>query len=285
MPIRVHAIILALNEESFIEETIRPIYDHLSGISVITQYDRDYYGNKLKPDSTALKVLNYPDPEGKIHFVCRRFVDETAARNMEMLSVLSNPIKGKQGHGVEMETIQKFHAKPDYFLIVDADEIYDINTFGNIIKYLAECKPNGLRVSGYNYVRSWNERIPLNIMDHKNFGFVKAGILFEMRRQVTWNESRIAKLLSLLKLPNFSAKIFGFKDCPREIGLFHHGAYIGGDGRLAAKKKKHSHPEVVNSDLQEERKKLFTEKIKTLSLPENIRNGIWPIGFLENKIE
>jgi len=42
--LRIHAIIIALNEEDFIEETIKPIYKYCSGISVVTQYDRDYYG-------------------------------------------------------------------------------------------------------------------------------------------------------------------------------------------------------------------------------------------------
>ena len=43
------------------------IYPYCAGISVITQYDRDWYGKFVTPDRTVALVLNYPDPEGKIN--------------------------------------------------------------------------------------------------------------------------------------------------------------------------------------------------------------------------
>ncbi len=132
----IHAIIIALNEEDFITETIKPIYDHCTGISVITQYDRDYYGKPVTPDTTVQKVLSYPDPGGKIQLVVRRYNDETASRNHEMMCVMCDASKRVLTHGTPIEQIRKFHEKPDYFLICDADEIYDINTFPAIVDYL-----------------------------------------------------------------------------------------------------------------------------------------------------
>src|SRR5258708_15091841 len=90
MNLRVHAIILALNEEVFIQNHLRTLYPFCSGISVLTQYDRDWYGKPVKPDRTVELVSNFPDPEGKIHLVVRRFPDEAAARNCEMLVLSSN---------------------------------------------------------------------------------------------------------------------------------------------------------------------------------------------------
>ena len=94
--LRIHAIIIALNEEDFIKETIKPIYELCSGISVVTQYDRDYYGKKVKPDNTVNHVLDIDDPDGKIHLVVRRYNDETASRNHEMKAIMFNAAKGIQ---------------------------------------------------------------------------------------------------------------------------------------------------------------------------------------------
>lgn len=93
MGLRIHAICMALNEEPFIVELLNSLYPFCSGISIITQYDRDFYYNPVIPDKTVNLVLNYPDPEGKIHLSVRRFRHEAAARNHEMLSILDNPIK------------------------------------------------------------------------------------------------------------------------------------------------------------------------------------------------
>ena len=45
------------------------------------------------PDTTVEKVLSFSDPEGKIHLVARRYNDETASRNHEMMSVMCNASK------------------------------------------------------------------------------------------------------------------------------------------------------------------------------------------------
>ena len=162
---RLHAIILALNEEIFIKAQLNTIYPFCSAISIITQYDRDWYGKKIEPDNTAKIVLNYPDPEGKINLVARRLPDEAAARNMEMLSFNKKSFKNIQSHGRSLKDISNFHSEPDYFWIIDADEIYDVDTIPSIIDYLYKKKPRGMRVTGYNYLRTWNRKVPRTIVD------------------------------------------------------------------------------------------------------------------------
>jgi hypothetical protein len=229
---RIHAIVLALNEEQFIEHQLRTLYPFCAGISIVTQYDRDWYGDAVEPDSTVPRVLGFPDPEGKLHLVVRRLPDEAAARNSEMLSLISRPHRQVMSHGSSPERIRQFHQPPDYFWIVDADELYDPETLPAILEYLQKHRPRGMRVHGYNYVKTWNRRVPSEVVQFCHFGFIKPGILFKMRRTVSWNESRLAKLLQILRLPDFSARIWGFIECPWSVGFFHHGCWLGTKQRL-----------------------------------------------------
>ena len=281
MKLKIHAICIALNEEIFIEGLLNSLYKFCSGISIITQFDRDYYGKVIKPDATVNRVLNYNDPAGKIHLVMRKYNDETVSRNHEMLSLISNPIKGVVPYSVPLEKIKTFHERPDYFLIVDPDEIYDVGTFENIVDYLADKRPKGMRVRGYNYLKKWNCRIPNDVVNFVQFGFVKPGLLFSTRRVITWNEFRIKKLLSILKLPDFSAKLYGFINCPEEVGVFHHGIYLGDEERLKQKYAKHSHQESNNPEWISEVLNYPFDYIETSQLPVNIQKKRWPQGFID----
>lgn len=282
--LKIHAIIIALNEEDFISETIKPIYDLCSGISVITQYDRDYYGKPVSPDNTIGKVLNFPDPGGKIQLVVRRYNDETASRNHEMNAVMFNAALGIQPHGVDMEEVKKFHAKPDYFLICDADEIFDVETFPEIVAYLTKRKPKAMRISGYNYFFSWNRREPREKYVHKHFGFVKAGLFFEQRRVLNWNEFRLNKVGSYFNCPNLGSKFYGFIDCPWDIGMMHHAGYVRRDKqKLLEKMSMHSHMENHSPEFLEQVYSRSFDFIENSALPVNIQAGNWPDSFFEKK--
>lgn len=194
--LKIHAICIALNEEDFITEFLKTMYPFCAGISVITQYDRDYYGKKVIPDNTVKYALEFPDPEAKINIVIRKYNDETASRNHEMMSVLSDASRGIKPHCVSQQRVKKFFEPPDYFLIVDADEFYDVDTFPAIIEYLKLKKPKAMRVSAYEYGYNWNMRVPPDVWIHHQFGFVKAGVMFEERRVLTWNEYRIKNIIT-----------------------------------------------------------------------------------------
>ena len=280
----IHAIVIALNEEDFITETIKPLYNHCSGISIITQYDRDYYGKLINPDATIEKVLSYPDPKGKIHLVVRRFNDETASRNHEMKAMMYNASKGIISHGVSLDEIHKFHARPDYFLICDADEIYDINTIGVIIDYLKLKKPSGMRVSAYDYFGNWNRRLPREEYVHHHFGFVKAGLFFKQRRVITWNESRLNNFFASFLGTNkkIGSYLHGFIDCPWDIGMLHHAGYVRRNRQKYLDKiSKHSHLEIQNETYLETVLNKEFSFIETIDLPENIQKGDWPPNFFE----
>jgi hypothetical protein len=285
MSLRIHAICLALNEEPFIEELLKPLYPFCSGMSVITQYDRDWYWKPIQPDKTAQLVLNFPDPEGKIHFVVRRHRDEAVARNQEMLAVRNSSTKRIVPFSDSKEKIKEFYSAPDYFLIVDADEIYDVDTLGNIIDYLKSKKPRGMRVRGYNYVRTWNRRVPSEIVDFNHFGFIKPSVLFQVRRIVSLKEMSLARLFSRLKLPNFAPGLYGFIDCPPEVGFFHHGCWLGDTERLKKKVAISSHPQTWDLGFADWVDSMKTVFIPTSDLPSNIREGNWPSHFFEPSTE
>jgi len=283
---RIHAICIALNEEDFIVELLKSMYPFCSGISIITQYDRDYFGKKVIPDNTVQYALNFPDCESKIHVVTRRYNDETASRNHEMMSILSNGSKGIRPHAASIKEVKQFFEPPDYFLIVDADEIYDVTTLPAIIEYLKLKKPRAMRVSAFEYGFNWNLRVPPATWTHHQFGFVRAGVMFEERRVLNWNEYRIKKLLSLIKMETkLSNKLLGYLDCPKEVGMFHHGAYVRRDKqKIIEKMSKHSHPENHNPEFLEKILKQKYDFIPTEELPINIREGQWPIEFFQKLV-
>lgn len=277
-----HAIILALNEEAFIKVQLDTIYPICNGISIITQYDRDWYGKPVTPDLTVPIILNYPDPDGKINLVIRKLPDEAAARNMEMLSFNKRSFTKIQSHGRSIDDIKKFHKPPDYFWIIDADEIYDISTLPAIINYLIEKQPKGMRLTGYNYLRTWNNRVPRHVVDFTHFGFLKPGQLFEQRRVINWNESRLSKLFKLLRLPDFSAKLFGFINCPEHVGVFHHACWLGDNERINDKFAKSSHSE-SKEWLPGSVDAFKSEFIPTNQLPLNIQQAKWPNSFFNER--
>jgi hypothetical protein len=278
--LNIHAIILALNEEIFMKAQLDTIYPYCSGISVITQYDRDWYGKFVAPDQTTELVLKYPDPEGKVHLVVRRLPDEAAARNMEMLSFNEKTWRGTMSHGRPMEEIERFHSPPDYFWIIDADEIYDVGTIPSILHYLKDKDPRGMRITGYNYLRTWNRRVPRSVIDFTHFGFIKPGLLFEQRRVISWNESRLAKGLKILHLPDWSARVYGFVTCPESVGIFHHACWLGDNKRIADKFGKSSHKESQKwkADSVDAIQSVF---VPTKDLPMNIQLAKWPKYFFD----
>jgi hypothetical protein len=280
-PLRIHAIVLALNEEAFIRNQLSTLYPFCAGISVLTQYDRDWYDKPVAPDATLQIVADFPDPEGKIHVVVRRWPDEAAARNSEMLALMTRPDRGIMSHGSPADRIRRFHQPPDYFWIVDADEIYDPRSVPSMLELLAARRPRGMRVHGFNYVKTWNRRVPRDVVRFCHFGFLRPGVLFKMRRTVSWNESRCAKLLGLCGCPDISAALWGFIECPPEVSMFHHGCWVGSAARLVAKTAKSSHSEANSQDYRDSVARIRYDFVETRDLPVNLQPSLWASEFFD----
>jgi len=279
--LRIHAIVMALNEDVFITNLLNGLYPFCSGISVLTQYDRDWYGKRVTPDRTVRFVLDHPDPEGKIHLVARRWRDQAAALNCEMAALSSDAARSVVSHGSPDEAIRTFHRTPDYFWIVDADEFYDPDTVPRMLAYLERHRPRGMRVHAYNYVKTWNRRVPMEEVRFCQFGFVRPGVRFTTIREVSWNEHRLSKLLRLLRLPDISARLFGFIECPKDVAVFHHGCWLGGYDRLAAKGAKSAHTWANTADYAASVARYRYEWVPAAALPSSVRNGDWPGDYFE----
>ena len=185
-------------------------------------------------------------------------------------------------HGRLIKDIARFHSPPDYFWIIDADELYDVATIPSILQYLTIKNPRGMRVTGYNYLRTWNRRVPREVIDFTHFGFIKPGLLFEQRRVISWNESRLAKGFRILGLPDWSARIYGFINCPESVGVFHHACWMGDNERIASKFRKSSHKESEGwkADSVDEIQYVF---VPTDELPMNIQRAQWPKNFFDEQ--
>ncbi len=281
MALRIHAIVMALNEDVFIANLLDSLYPYCRGISVLTQYDRDWYGKPVTPDRTAQLVLDHPDPEGKIHLVARRWRDQAAALNCEMAALSANAAKGVVSHGSDADAIKSFHRTPDYFWIVDADEFYDPATVPRMLDYLERRRPRGMRVHAYNYVTTWNRRVPMEEVRFCQFGFVRLGVRFTTIREISWNEHRLSKLLRLLRFPDISARLFGFIECPKDVAIFHHGCWLGGRDRLQAKGAKSAHTWANAPDYAASVSRHRFEWVPASTLPSSIRKGHWPDDYFE----
>jgi len=202
---------------------------------------------------------------------------------MEMSALESRPHQNVQSHGSSAEDIRRLHERPDYFWIVDADEFYDEATIPAIISRLTLRRPRGMRVRGYNYVGTWNRRVPAEVIDFCQFGFLRFGTRIKFIRRVTWNETRLSRVLTKLHLPDVSSQWFGFDVCPLEVGFFHHGCWLGDRSRLESKVAKSAHPETNTTDYQLSVLSLRTDLIPTAQMPQSLRALPWPAGFWESE--
>jgi Glycosyl transferase family 2 len=280
--LRIHALVLALNEEVFITNLLNTLYPFCSGISVLTQYDRDWYGKRVQPDRTLEAVANHDDPEGKIHLVLRRWRSQPAALNCEIGALSSRAASGVLSHGTPIPEIHSFHRTPDYFWIVDADEFYDPESIPAMLEFLERRRPRGMRVHGYNYVGTWNRRVPMHVVSFCQFGFVRAGLRFKSRRRgVTWKETVVSRLLRAARLPDFSASLFGFIECPKDVAVFHHGCWIGDRTRLVAKATKSTHTDEYTPEYPDEVARLPYDWVPVAALPFSITEGRWPENYFD----
>src|SRR6185436_12739632 len=98
-------------------------YDHVGGITVITTHDRDWHGQPRDAGELVALVLSRQlDPEHKIELAIVNETNEARSRNraMDLAAPRATSLRVRQQHAADGP-----HETPDYFLIIDADEIYE----------------------------------------------------------------------------------------------------------------------------------------------------------------
>lgn len=295
-PASFHAIYVVLNDGEFLPASIRSVYDHITGATVITSYDRDRWDRPVRPDSPIDAVLSRElDPDRKINVIASVEVSESRLRNHAMAYALP-PRRGRRI--VPSERGLTRIPDPDYFWIIDADEVYDETSIHGLKAYIAEHPAQTYFLRPMSYFKSWNWQIEdqghlLAVMrPHRWFGHLR-------HRLVTPWVRVMQKLSHEGVLPqDLAFRAFGARIVPRDLVTFHHGNYVGDRARIAAKLASSGHRDETDArwlsdvwdgwtpaarNFHPYLPKSFpaARHISTADLPAAVVEHVWPAGWIE----
>ncbi len=130
-PLRVHAIYAVLDEVPLFRASVASVYPFVSGITVITAHDRDWMGEQREASSLVATILDREiDPERKIDLIVTSEINEARARNRAMDYAAP---RDRSVRVVRQHDHDPGFTPPDYFLIIDADEIYEATDLQRLI--------------------------------------------------------------------------------------------------------------------------------------------------------
>jgi hypothetical protein len=289
----VHAIYAVLDEVPLFRASVASIYPFVSGITVITAHDRDWMGAPRAASSLVATILARDvDPERKIDLIVTSEINEARARNRAMDYAAP---RARSVRVVRQHDHDPGFAPPDYFLIVDADEIYEAADLQRLIAYVARDRRRVYRVPCVRYFKRWNYRIAGY---EWAFAFVRADwrIRHIRGRRASFGRRALARLPGVPV--TLRSALRGFVDIPPEVGVFHHGSYVGPRSRIEAKLGSFGHTHEVDpgwltrvydqwsvetTDFNPAFPGLFpsAERITTDALPVEIAGRAWPAEYLE----
>ena len=291
-----HAIYLVLDDVDFLEASLRSVYPHVTGITVVTSHDQDRFGRPVTPDRTVELLLSRAlDPERKIDVIVSSDVSEPALRNRAMS--FAHPERARR-RALREHGAPPPRPKPDWFWIVDADEVYEPDAVHRLKDFVATNPAKGYFLGASNYFRSWNWRIE---QTDRFLAVVEPGLSFGRLRFP--HRGRIAHLVQKLEhervLPERVAnRLQGLRVVPREVAFFHHGSFVGDRRRIETKLARSGHRDDVAADwltrvwdqwtpemrdLHPSNPPLYpsTSHVATDDLPAVLRDHDWPDGWIE----
>lgn len=292
-PIRLHAIYVALDEPALFRASVASIYDHVDRITVSTTHDRDWRGAPRDPSAITAMVLGRDlDPERKIDLIVSSETNEARSRNraMDYAAPRRSSMRVRREHDRD-----DAYVSPDYFLIVDADEVYEGADLERLKAYVAEERRPLYRVPCVRYFKRWNYRIT----GHEwAITLVRADqrLPYLRKRNVNLGRRGLARVPGLPR--GARERLLGYVDIPPEVGVFHHGSYVGPRGRIEAKLQSFGHASEVPADWLEQVYDPWTtgttnfnpaypemfagaEEVAVAELPAVIREFAWPDDYLE----
>jgi hypothetical protein len=245
--LRIHAIYAVLDDVELFRASVRSIYDHVDRITVITTHDRDWMANARPANPLVATVLCRDlDPDRKIDLIVTSETNEARARNRAM----DYAAPRRKSLAVERQSVVDHdYEPPDYFLIIDADEIYEAADFERLVVHVAEERRPCYRVACVRYFRRWNYRVEGY---EWAFAFVRADWRIEhiRGRKASFPRRAAARVPGMPA--GLRARLRGFEDIPAEVGVFHHGSYVGPRARIAAKLAAWGHAADVAPNWMEE---------------------------------
>jgi hypothetical protein len=291
--VNVHAICLTLGEGQFLPASLGAVYPFVSGITVVTTFDRDWSGKERDPDGTAELVLSRRlDPKHKMQLVVLNETSEARSRNRAMdLSWglrASRSVVSQASYDLPPDPI-------DYFLILDSDEIWEHDALAQALEIAVQTRRPVYTAAMNRYFRSWNNRI-----DGEEWGVV----LMRSDVRANWlrHRRRPFPLRALARFPgvphSLADRLRGAWRLPSDRIRVHHGSYVGDLERLRRKIESFGHAnevppgwlERVAASPPEELRNfhpthptLFPRitRLSTADLPDEIVGADWPAGYLD----
>lgn len=293
MTVSLHAVYAVAGDADLLRASIASVYAEVDGITIVTGHDRDWMGRARSPGGTAEAVLaRLGDPERKITLVVLDESNEARTRNRAM--DLAAPRRRSLAVAAQ-SALDRPLRPPDYFLVVDADEIYEAGALGRLKAHAARGRLPVYRVAAVRYFKRWNWRVSgLEWLT----ALVRADVrLHRLRNPRVAPARRVLARLPLLPR-GARARVLGAEDVAPEVALFHHGSYVGPRARIAEKLASFGHAAAVAPgwlervwdgfhpglrDLNPVYPGLYpaVERVDLARLPPEIRDHPWPPEYLE----
>lgn len=289
----VHAIFPVLNDADLFTAAIKPIYDFVSGITVVTSYDRDWEGRPIRPDQLVPRILERSiDPQRKVNLLIGQETNQARSINRAMEYV--NPSR-KSRRTIVQNPQDRPPEKVDYFWIIDSDEIYEQRVIPALLEYVMKHGKPVYQVAAFHYFKHWNFRV-----DQMEWftAFVRSDRrLGAQRNQYPSFTSKIAARVPGIS-SNMRQAMTGTWRIRSDVGFFHHGSYVGPRTRIAAKLRSSPHNHQFIQDWLSDRWDRFSlgdkdfhptqpssfgsaTYVSTAQLPAEVRSHEWPAGYLE----
>jgi len=238
--LRLHAIYVVLDDYDLFLASVRSIYDHVDGITVLTNHDLDWRGRHRAPSAVPAAVLARDiDPDRKINLIVTAETNEARARAraMDFAAPREKSRRVLQEHEGDRPL-----EPPDYFLVIDADEIYEGDVLERMKRYVADGGAQIYRVAGVCYFKRWNFRIT-GYQWGASFVRADTRLPYLRTRKVSLPRRALAKVPGMPE--RMRGTLRGFHDIPPEVGVYHHGAYVGPRSRIEAKVSSWGHANEV----------------------------------------
>ncbi|MEO6469633.1 MAG: hypothetical protein ABIP21_11075 [Acidimicrobiia bacterium] len=289
--VQIHAIYSVAGDDEHFAASIASIYKQIDGITVFTGYDRDWSGTPRSSDAVVARLLSRElDPDGRVQVVIDRETNEARSRNRAM----DFAAPSRRSRRVRRQSADDHApAQPDFFLIIDADEIYEDGAIDRLREFVVQSPRKIYRVPARRYFKTWNWRVTGY---EWSISLVRADVRLPYLRRLWvphWRRAvgRFAPSRRVRELA------LGYLDIPPEVAVFHHGSYVGPRSRIAAKLASFGHAHEVPDDWLERTWEKFSpdmrnfnpaypsvyaacETVETEDLPAEISDYPWPPGYL-----
>jgi len=200
--LRIAAGICVHNEEEYITYCLQGIYDLVEVIAVSVNTGVPWGGAAEPLDRTLELVKAFPDPEGKIRLQTGEWADEVSQRNANMDLVRS---------------------EANYYMVLDADELYSAEEFMRIRRYIAWRPHIGqfrVRVKTYWKINPVYRIDPPEPLKQHIISRLKPSTRFIGLRRTSEKWRRLI---------------------PPHIGMLHHFSYARTDDKILQKLRNFSH--------------------------------------------